>query len=122
MEDATLSAAAGDGTATVTVLGEVDFSNAGEVSDEIREAVDQFRPSVLYIDLKDASFVDSTGLGALIEGYHAAGERDCRFVVVNPNANFRRILAVTGLSELFGLTEIEGAGLGDFETTEATGA
>jgi hypothetical protein len=35
--------------------------------------------------------------------------RHCRFAVVNPTANFHRVLAVTGLCELFGLAHGEGA-------------
>ncbi|MFG1605545.1 STAS domain-containing protein [Actinoplanes sp. NPDC049265] len=121
MENAIRSASAGDGTATVTVIGEVDFANADDVATGIREAVANLRPSVLYVDLEGASFVDSTGLGALIEGYHATAERDCRLVVVNPTHSFRRVLAVTGLTELFGLSESDDTADG-FEATEATGA
>ena len=119
MEHTVRSAAAEDGTATVTVLGEVDYANADEVSAGIRDAVAEFRPPLLVVDLEGASFVDSTGLGALIEGYHAATEGECRFAVVNPSPAFRRVLSVTGLTELFGLTEIDGVRLGDIEATGA---
>ena len=127
METSILTAAAEDGAAIVAVSGEVDFSNAPEVADGIRDAVAEFEPPVVYVDLKDASFVDSTGLGALIEGYHAAAERECRFVVVNPTRNLRRVLSVTGLNELFGLTEIDDASIGQFGSeqfwdSEAAGA
>ena len=123
MQTSILSTAEADGTATVSVRGEIDFSNADEVSAGIRDAIAELRPPVVHVDLREATFVDSTGLGALIEGYHAASDSDCRFVVVNPTENFRRVLSVTGLNELFGLTEINDAQLGDFaRPAEATGA
>ena len=123
MQTSILSTAEADGTATVTVRGEIDFSNADEVSTGIRDAIAELRPPVVHVDLREATFVDSTGLGALIEGYHAASDSDCRFVVVNPTENFRRVLSVTGLNELFGLTEIDDAQLGDLaRPAEATGA
>jgi anti-sigma B factor antagonist len=122
MENSVVCAAADDGAAVVTVRGEVDFSNHDEVAAGIRDAIAALRPTVVFVDLKEATFVDSTGLGALIEGYHAAGDQECRFVVVNPTENFRRVLSVTGLSELFGLTEIGDVSMGDFRPTEATGA
>jgi anti-sigma B factor antagonist len=50
-----------------------------------------------------ATCIDSTGLGALIEGYRAAVEAESRFVVVNPTSSFRRVLVVTGLDDLFGV-------------------
>jgi anti-sigma B factor antagonist len=99
------SALADDGVATLTVLGEIDFSNADELSAGIRAAVTEWSPPTVRVDLRGATFIDSTGLGALIEGYRAAVDRRSRFVVVNPSASFRRVLTVTGLGDLFGVDD-----------------
>jgi len=96
-----------DGTAVVVVTGEVDFTNADDVSRCIEDAVADWQPTAIRIDLRDAAFIDSTGLGALISGYRAATEADTCFAVVNASAGFQRVLAVTGLCELFGLTAAE---------------
>ena len=122
MENPIRSALSDDGTATVTVLGEIDFSNADEVSQSIRDAVTVWAPPTIEVDLKDATFIDSTGLGALIEGYRATIEGESRFVVVNPTKSFRRVLSVTGLCDLFGLTEATETTGTSFAPTEATGA
>ena len=123
METPIQSDLADDGTATVTLLGEVDFTNADEIAEGIRTAVCEWQPSIVRVDLSKALFIDSTGLGALIEGYQACAAEQCTFMVVNPRPNFRRVLAVTGLAELFGLTEAaEEPSAIDFERTEATGA
>jgi anti-sigma B factor antagonist len=95
-----------DGIALVTVLGEIDFSNADEVAQGIRDAAAR-SPRELRVDLAEATFIDSTGLGALIEGYRASMEADCHFAVINPSAGFRRVLTVTGLTELFGMLETD---------------
>jgi anti-sigma B factor antagonist len=124
MENPIRSALADDGTATVTVLGEIDFSNADEVAQGIRDAIDEWAPPTVSVDLRDATFIDSTGLGALIEGYRAATEMDTRFLVVNPTDGFRRVLTLTGLVELFGLedsSEVPAGGT-SFQSTQATGA
>ena len=97
------STLAEDGTATVTVVGEIDFSNADEVSQAIRNAVLAWSPPTVRVDLGRATFIDSAGLGALIEGYRAASAAKSHFAVINPSPGFRRVLTVTGLSELFGL-------------------
>ncbi len=107
-----------DGTALMTVLGEIDFSNADDVAAGLRAAVAEWSPEELRIDLAEATFVDSSGLGALIEGYRAAVEAGCRFVVVNPSDSFRRVLSVTGLTELFGMSP-EGSNAG---LSQATGS
>ncbi len=107
MDDSIRTTLADDGTITVTVSGEIDYANAGEVADGIRDAITGWSPRTVQVDLRGASFIDSTGLGALIEGYRAAAESNIGFVVVNPSSTFRRVLTVTGLNEFFGITESE---------------
>jgi anti-sigma B factor antagonist len=122
MGNPTKSTLGDDGTAHVAVRGEVDFSNADEIAQALRDAVADGSPAVLQVDLGAATFIDSTGLGALIEGYRAATERDADFIVVNPTATFRRVLTVTGLCELFGLTEQDTRTEQDSSLSSATGA
>jgi anti-sigma B factor antagonist len=122
MESPIFSERADDGTVTVTVLGEIDFSNADEVAQGIREAVAEWSPATVWVDLSDATFIDSTGLGALIEGYRAATAGASRFVVTNPTPGLRRVLTVTGLCDLFGLTDSADASGTNFTPTEAPGA
>jgi anti-sigma B factor antagonist len=125
MDNPILSTRADDGTATVSVLGEIDFANADDVAQGIRDAIAEWAPPTILVDLRDATFIDSTGLGALIEGYRAATEGECRFAVINPTESFHRVLTVTGLCDLFGLNEpataAESSGT-SFEPSEATGA
>jgi anti-sigma B factor antagonist len=106
MENPVRSALGDDGTATVTVLDEIDFSNADDVSQGIRDVLTDWSPSIVRVDLENATFIDSTGLGALIEGYRAATDAEADFVLINPTDSFRRVLTITGLCELFGLSDI----------------
>ena len=105
MTSAVRSRLADDGSAVVAVSGEIDFTNADEVARGIEDAVAQWSPPTVRVDLHSATFIDSTGLGALIGGYRAACELGARFVVVNPTSSFRRVLAVTGLCELFNIAD-----------------
>ncbi|MGK5680372.1 STAS domain-containing protein [Actinoplanes sp. URMC 104] len=108
-----------DGAAVVTVDSEIDFSNADELAACLRDAVSDWSPPIVRVDLAGAAFIDSTGLGALIEGYRAATDTGSRFLVVNPTTMLRRVLDVTGLCDLFGLTgTVETAA----EPSQATGA
>ncbi|MFC7274350.1 STAS domain-containing protein [Paractinoplanes rhizophilus] len=107
MESSIQRTLADDGTATVTVHGEIDFANCDELTGRAREAVREWSPPTLRVDLEKADFIDTTGLGALIEAYKEANAAGARFVVVNPTPLFRRVLDITGLSELFGLTDAE---------------
>jgi anti-sigma B factor antagonist len=105
MERTVRSKLADDGSVVVAVLGEIDFTNADELSRGIEDAVSHGSPPAVRVDLRSATFIDSTGLGALIAGYRAATASRIRFVVVNPSTSFRRVLAVTGLCELFSLDQ-----------------
>jgi len=105
-----------DGTATVTVLGEIDFANCDELADCVREAVADWSPPAVRVDLAGAEFIDTTGLGALIEGYKESTAVGTRFTVVNPTPSFHRVLTVTGLDDIFGLNE---AGAGQAQATGA---
>jgi anti-sigma B factor antagonist len=109
MESSILSSLADDGTAIVAVQGEIDFSNADELARCLCAAVADGAPVTVRVDLERASFIDSTGLGALLEGYRAAVESGIRYTVVNPTDGFRRVLAVTGLTGLFGLDAADSA-------------
>jgi anti-sigma B factor antagonist len=95
-----------DGCVTATLRGEIDFTNSDEIGAHLRDLVAEGSPLMLRVDLKEATFIDSTGLGALLEGYQAAIEADCAFTVVNPSLTFRRVLTVTGLTEIFGLDDV----------------
>jgi anti-sigma B factor antagonist len=105
MQSVVRSRLAEDGSAVVAVLGEIDFTNADEVCDSIRDAVTAWAPPAVLVDLRSATFIDSTGLGALIAGYRWATEGGARFVVANPSSGFRRVLEVTGLCDLFGVVD-----------------
>ena len=118
MENSIRSTLAGDGTVHLTVSGEIDFSNADELAQTIRDVVSDSSPPAVHVDLHDATFIDSTGLGALIEGYRAADEAGTTFIVVNPRESFRRVLTVTGLSDFFGLVDAAEV----TEPSSATGA
>jgi anti-sigma B factor antagonist len=128
MESSFQRSRATDGIATVTVHGEIDFANCDELSACIRDAIEEWSPPVVRIELGRAVFFDSTGLGALIEGYKAATDAGARFIVVNPTHTFRRVLDVTGLSDLFGLDVTKALDVtmadanGEPETARATGA
>jgi anti-sigma B factor antagonist len=122
MESSISRSLAGDGAAVVTVEGEIDFSNADELASCVRDAVTEWSPPIVRVDLRAATFIDSTGLGALIEGYRAATEVEARFLVVDPSPAFRRVLDVTGLSDFFGIGDVVEAEMGAAEQTQATGA
>ena len=55
MEHPTESSLGDDGTACVAVVGEIDFTNADEVAQALRDAVTDWSPPELRVDLRAAT-------------------------------------------------------------------
>ncbi len=102
-----------DGGITVSVHGEVDLHNADELTGVLLAAAGAAAPHCLRVDLADVPFVDSMGISALITAYQHAGTLGAGFRVVDVGSRVRRILAITGLLDLFGVTAHGAAPAGD---------
>lgn len=55
----------------VEVRGEIDLANAHRLQEVLADASQQ-RPTPLAVDLLYVTFIDSTGIGALVAACHAA--------------------------------------------------
>ena len=86
-----------NGRAIVSLRGEIDMS-CGPALRAALSAARQGSPDVI-VDLSGVTFMDSTGLHALIGAYHHAPEGGS-LGVVGPTSAVRRVFDITGLSEL----------------------
>jgi anti-sigma B factor antagonist len=87
---------------TVRLHGELDVATAPSINEAIELArVDG--PSSLVIDLKDLSFMDSSGIALLVQLANRAESVQVR----NPSPNVRRVFELTGLVRHFGLADSE---------------
>jgi len=58
-------------------------------------------PTSLLLNLSKVSFIDSTGLGALIALAGEANDRAKPFAIEEPSARAERVLSLTGLYEMW---------------------
>jgi anti-sigma B factor antagonist len=89
----------GDGVIVVAVSGELDQATAGELRTPMLEKINAGGQAMM-IDLTGCGFVDSTGLGVIVEGWKLMQERDgdgAALTICCPNPEVRRLLEVTGL-------------------------
>ena len=91
---------AGDGRHEVAASGEVDIESVERLLEVSRECLDA-SPQVLALDLAGVTFIDSSGLGALVRIRKAADARNADLVLQNVPGSVHRLLEVTGLSEVF---------------------
>ena len=88
------------GRRTIRPRGEIDIHTCGRLE---RELVD--RTGGVVLDMSEVSFIDSSGLRALLIGCDSIANAGGQFELVNPSTVVRRLLQITGLAEKFGLQE-----------------
>ena len=88
-----------DGAIVVQLTGELDLYNAHAVRDALF-AVAAGRPDRVVVDLSAVTFIDSTGLGVLIEARTKLTNRRA-FLLAAPGLETRRALEISGLDRHF---------------------
>jgi anti-sigma B factor antagonist len=88
-----------DGTGVLMVRGDIDMDSAEFFSSAMERAVSLGVP--VAVDLSGVTFIDSSGLHALVRARTSA-PRACPFVVRNPPAQVRRLFTITCLDYLLG--------------------
>lgn len=88
-----------DGRSVLTVSGEIDAAVADDLIAAGRSVL--VAATVLRLDLSAVTFLDSSGLAALIGLRNACVESGADLTLVAPSRQVRRILEITGLAESF---------------------
>ncbi len=87
----------------LTVSGVLDLATAPRLRDEGYAAIDAATGRTVNVDLDGVRFIDSTGLGALLELRAYAGDRGRSLVLVNVPPRVVHVIMVTGLDAVFTL-------------------
>ncbi|MGW1054630.1 STAS domain-containing protein [Streptomyces sp. NPDC002521] len=90
------------GTTVVSLHGEIDTLTAPTLSERLDALTAGPRPD-LVLDLRTVTFIDCAGLGVLCRTRNRTLARRGRLRLVTESTVFRRILRVTGLSDVFEL-------------------
>jgi anti-anti-sigma factor len=92
------------GHLTVAItLPEIDIRTAPEFSEELRNALAEAERTGarhLTLDMGAVTFIDSMGIGAIIDASRVAGERGCRLDLAHVNRPVQLALDVLGLDEM----------------------
>ena len=109
-EHPNVTIAADDGVVVASLSGEIDLSNAAEITDALLGGVPN-EALGLVIDLSEVSYIDSAGVRMLAELDHRLGWRAQTLRVVAPEeSRSRRVLEIAGLERVLSLdTTVEAA-------------
>ena len=92
-----------DGRVVVHLAGELDLYNAHQVREALLACCEE-QPERFVVDLAGVDFIDSTGLGVLVEARSRMTDRQA-FALAAPGPETRRALEVSGLDRHFTLRE-----------------
>lgn len=86
----------------VSVTGEVDVYSAPALKDNLTELIKSGVTSIV-VDLSGVAFLDSTGLGALVEARSATTEAGGSLPLVCSQERILKLFSITGLDGVFGI-------------------
>jgi anti-sigma B factor antagonist len=84
-------------TETVSLEGELDFDTTFDVELRLEQAIKH--ADRVVVDLRDLTFIDSTGLGALIEARRQARLEGVGFEIVPGPPAVQQVFEASGLLE-----------------------
>jgi anti-sigma B factor antagonist len=82
----------------VQLSGELDLATASKLEDELKR-VEVSEPALILLDLRPLSFMDSSGLRALLAADARAREGGRRLVLIRGDERVQRVLRITRLDE-----------------------
>jgi anti-sigma B factor antagonist len=87
----------------VHVVGEVDLSWSQDVRASILKILGEGKP--VAVVMNRVSYIDSSGIAALVEGLQTAKQRGVRFALVSPSSAVRAVLELARLDRVFTLLD-----------------
>jgi len=85
----------------LTLDGEIDLAAAPSVRASLAAIVQDELARDVVIDLRDVTFMDSTGVGALLSAYRHLKLQQRTLVLAQPQPIVARVLGITNVARLF---------------------
>jgi anti-sigma B factor antagonist len=79
--------------------GRITSTTSGTLQGAVRALIPEAKPIVL--DLTDVSYMDSSGLGALVSVYLSAKRQRCPLRLVNVGPRLQQLFRLTNLASVF---------------------
>jgi anti-sigma B factor antagonist len=89
------------------IAGELDQATAPRLREPLRDAIEGGTSAVM-IDMTSCGFIDSTGLGVIVEAWKTLQERDgerAGLSICCPEPEVRRLLELTGLDQAIAIRD-----------------
>ncbi len=85
---------------TAYLSGEIDHHSARPIREEIDAAAVRSQPQEMFLDFKDVTFMDSSGIGLVMGRYSLMQELSGKLFVVNMSSHISKVMKLAGLDRL----------------------
>ncbi len=85
---------------TAYLQGEIDHHTATDMRNEIDKAVNEKNPTMLVLDFKDVSFMDSSGIGLVMGRYKTISEIGGELAIINTTPQIGKVMKLAGMERL----------------------
>lgn len=89
-----------DNILITTLSGELDHNSAEEVRVKIDDRIDRDDIKKVILDFSRVTFMDSSGIGAVLGRYKKISNRGGALCIAMPNKNVNRIFELAGLYKI----------------------
>ena len=91
---------------TAYLYGELDHHTAKEMRESIDLAVELNMPTLLVLDFKNITFMDSSGIGLVMGRYRNLLKNGAELHIVNAPPNIYKVMRLAGLEKLAKLEKV----------------
>ena len=98
----------------IDLKGEIDVSVSPQMREAIKPLIDQQKKSLL-INLGEVTYIDSSGLGVLVESLQEMKKYGGKIKLVKLNPDIRKVFEVTRLDTFFEICQEEREALDSFQ-------
>ncbi len=85
---------------TAHLFGELDHHSADQVKEDLDNLIRRFNDINLILDLKNLSFMDSSGLGVILGRYKKLKAKGGRMYIKNANPQIEKVFVVSGIYQI----------------------
>ena len=85
---------------TAYLDGEIDHQPAADLRATIDSAVEEHKPTLLVLDFKNVSFMDSSGIGLVMGRYKTVSEIGGELAIINTSPGIGKVMRLAGMERL----------------------
>jgi len=89
----------------LVLSGEIDLNDSPVLRETILASLEDGKP--LLIDMQEVSYIDSSGIASLVEGFQKAKKIDLHYGLLSISSPAMQVLTITRLDKIFTLYDTE---------------